>query len=226
MSRLKSVAQLLMNLFKKPDTVRESFGFLSDTFRWLPRRDADKCSGCGACYERCSSGATSLTDTDRERLVSIDSLNCIYCGRCADICPEKALELTMEAKTEEERKAREEILKKIGKKCDVCVQCLRCLDDDPEASNKYVKQISLGHSTSEKKPTVDTTLRLQKCSMCGEIMPVTEKHLMLIRERTLANLQPDTAKVVDADMKMYLTACIACRQKHSLDWGTHPRKFI
>lgn len=226
MSRVKSAVQLFANLFKKPSTVRESFGFLADTFRWLPRRDAEKCTGCGACYERCSSGATDIKDADGQRLVTINSLNCIYCGRCADVCPEKALELTMEAKSAEEAKAREEILKKIGKKCDVCVQCLRCLDEDPDASIKYVKEVSLGHGTKDKVPTVDTILPLQKCSMCGEMMPATEKHLKLVRERTLANLKPETAKVVEQDMKMYLNTCIACRQKHSLEWNTHPRKFI
>ncbi len=57
-------------------------------------------------------------------------------------------------------------------------------------------------------------------------MPVTQKYLKVIRQRTLDNLQPETAKVIDKDMEKYLTACIACRQKNSLIWGTHPRKWV
>lgn len=67
---------------------------------------------------------------------------------------------------------------------------------------------------------------MQHCSVCGQIMPVTEKYLKVIRQRTLDNLEPGTAKVIDKDMEKYLTACIACRQKNSLVWGTHPRKWV
>lgn len=226
MSRLSSFAGLIANLFRKPVTVRESFGFLSDTFRWLPRRDNEKCIGCGACYERCSSGATNIKDVNKERMVSIDGLRCIFCGRCADVCPEKALELTFEAKSDEEKKAREELLSRIGKKCDVCVQCLRCLEDDSDSSQKYVQKVSLAYESGEKAPTTDTVLELQRCTVCGEIMPVTVKHLNAIEARAIANLKPETAKVVEKDMKVYLAVCVSCRQKYSLEWKTHPRKFI
>ena len=43
---------------------------------------------------------------------------------------------------------------------------------------------------------------------------------------TLANLEPETAKVIEKDMDKYLSACISCRQKYSIIWGTHPRKWI
>jgi len=223
MSRARSFAGLIANLFRKPVTVRENFGFLADTFRWLPRRDAEKCTGCGACNERCSTGATSVTDAGNERLVSIDSWKCIFCGRWADVCPEKALELNFEPKTEEEKKAREEALKKIGKNGDVCV---RCLDGDQDASFKYVQKITLAHGSEEKNPTVDTVLQLQRCTFCGETIPVPEKYIKVIRERTLGNLKPETAQIIDQDMKLYLMACIDCRRKHSVEWNTHPRKWI
>jgi len=94
--KLKAFGNLATNFFRKPVTVRESYGFTAENFRWLPRRDEERCTGCGACNERCSSGATSLTDADGERTISIDGLRCIFCGRCADVCPEKALDLTLE----------------------------------------------------------------------------------------------------------------------------------
>jgi hydrogenase-4 component H len=226
MSRVQAFAGLIANLFRKPATVGESFGFLADTFRWLPRRDDNKCTGCGACSERCSTGATTIKDIGMERTVSIDSWMCIYCGRCADVCPENALELNFEPKTDEERKAREELLARVGKNGEACSLCIRGLEGDPEAANNYVQQISLAHGSDEPKKTVDTTLPLQRCSVCGEAMPVTEKYLDVIKERTLKNLQPDTAAVINKDMERYLRTCISCRRKYSLEWGTHPRKFI
>lgn len=205
LDKLKAYGELISNFFRKPVTVKESFGFMAQNFRWLPRRDADKCTGCGACNERCSSGATSLTDSGGERLVSIDGMRCIFCGRCADVCPEQALELTFEGKAEEEKKAGE-----LG----------------PGASDECTQRVSLSRGSEEQMPTVDTTLKLQRCSICGQVMPVTGKYLNVIKERTLKNLKPETAPVVEKDMKLYLTACISCRRKNSLEWDTHPRKFI
>ena len=60
--KLNAYAGLATNFFRKPVTVHETYGFTADNFRWLPRRDADLCTGCGACNERCSSGATSMKD--------------------------------------------------------------------------------------------------------------------------------------------------------------------
>ncbi len=42
MSRIKAMFELFLNLFRKPVTVSESYGFLPETYRGLPRRDADK----------------------------------------------------------------------------------------------------------------------------------------------------------------------------------------
>jgi formate hydrogenlyase subunit 6/NADH:ubiquinone oxidoreductase subunit I len=226
MSRVKAFGSLLLNFLRKPVTVKEGFGFLADTFRWLPRRDDNKCTGCGACSERCSTGATTVNDAGMERKVSIDSWMCIFCGRCAEICPEKALVLTFEQKNEEEIKAREALLSKAGEKFDVGVHCSSSLGRDTDAADKYVQKISLAHTFDEPRKTVDTTIKLQRCSVCGEVMPVTEKYLNVIHERTLKNLQPEIAAIIEKDMKKYLTACISCRRKNSLEWDTHPRKFI
>ncbi len=203
--KISALAGLATNFFRKPVTVHETYGFTADNFRWLPRRDAELCTGCGACNERCSSGATSIKDAGECRTISIDSLQCIFCGRCADVCPERALDLTIVPMSEEEKKAAEH---------------------DPDAYAKYTQRVSLSHGSEEKKPTVDTTLKLQRCVSCGEIMPSTEKYLGVVRERTLNNLKPETAAVIDKDMERYLKTCISCRRKYSLEWDTHPRKWI
>lgn len=49
----------------------------------------DRCSGCGACLERCPRGALTLTETG----IRCDRRRCDGCGACLEACPEGALEL-------------------------------------------------------------------------------------------------------------------------------------
>ncbi len=224
--KARAFGTLVVNLFHKPVTVRESFGFIAYLSRGLPRRDEVRCTGCGACNERCSSGATSITDLDGMRNVSIDSLRCIFCARCADVCPEGALDLYFG--TVHHQKDMSGAAGTINPEAgsDMSRQCLHDHDLALSASVQYAKAISLSHKIDERSVTVDTFLPLQKCRFCGEEMPVTEKFLQVMAERMLSHLKPETADIVRKDLELYLTACISCRQKYSVKWNTHPRKFI
>jgi len=51
--------------------------------------DADVCSSCGDCLERCQFGALSLPDD----VCVVDYANCVGCGLCATVCPTEALYL-------------------------------------------------------------------------------------------------------------------------------------
>ncbi|MDD1729988.1 MAG: 4Fe-4S binding protein [Methanospirillum sp.] len=223
-TRITAYGRLLSRLWTKPPTVRDIFGFIASGSRGLPRRDETRCTGCGACNERCSSGATSSTDEGTSRTISIDSLRCIFCGRCADVCPEGALDLTAgPVFSERNGQQQSSDLSHPGN-----ADWLSLTDNDLDitVADRFAAQISLSHEIHERDDTVDTTLTLQTCPVCGEVMPVTETFLRVIAERVLENLQPDTALVVRKDMERYLTACISCRRKMSIEWNTHPRKFI
>ncbi len=48
-----------------------------------------RCVGCGACVEKCPSGAVTLVDG----LAVTDRLTCTQCGACAQVCPAAAREI-------------------------------------------------------------------------------------------------------------------------------------
>ena len=51
--------------------------------------NADLCTGCETCIERCQFGALSIP----EDVCVVDPKRCIGCGVCAVVCPESALEI-------------------------------------------------------------------------------------------------------------------------------------
>jgi Na+-translocating ferredoxin:NAD+ oxidoreductase RNF subunit RnfB len=51
--------------------------------------NADLCTGCESCIERCQFGALSIP----EDVCVVDPKRCIGCGVCAIVCPENALEI-------------------------------------------------------------------------------------------------------------------------------------
>ncbi len=68
--------------------------FISDTLKKLPGIEVkvtDKCIGCGTCTEgTCFINAIQIVN-ERAKI----SKNCKGCGQCVEICPQNAIELTM-----------------------------------------------------------------------------------------------------------------------------------
>ena len=58
--------------------------------------DADLCTGCEACIERCLLQALSI---ENERVV-MDDERCIGCGACVYTCPTEALRLVRKPQAE------------------------------------------------------------------------------------------------------------------------------
>jgi hydrogenase-4 component H len=63
-------------------------------FRGLPLVDVEKCMGCGACSNACTSRLITLRDSGDYRTVDFNLRRCTYCARCRDVCPQQALSMT------------------------------------------------------------------------------------------------------------------------------------
>jgi Na+-translocating ferredoxin:NAD+ oxidoreductase subunit B len=61
--------------------------------------DAENCTGCGICLDRCQMDAITINDDD---VAVIDYDRCIGCGLCVITCPGEAI--ILKAKSEEKRK--------------------------------------------------------------------------------------------------------------------------
>ncbi len=64
---------------------------LCDPSRFRPEIEAESCSACGTCEERCYFGAMVVGDDD---YAVVDGELCLGCGQCAISCPEEAISMT------------------------------------------------------------------------------------------------------------------------------------
>lgn len=58
--------------------------------------DANACSGCGTCVDRCEVDAVTVTDPDGT--ASVNRNRCIGCGNCVSTCPSEAIRLMKKEK--------------------------------------------------------------------------------------------------------------------------------
>ncbi len=64
---------------------------ICDPSRFTAVVDADACTGCGACLERCYFGALCMAETEDGEVLVINSDKCMGCGLCSVVCPEDAI---------------------------------------------------------------------------------------------------------------------------------------
>ena len=57
---------------------------------WYPVIDYEKCTECGACFEKCSHGVYELQG---DRPVVVEPVNCVHgCRGCENLCPAGAID--------------------------------------------------------------------------------------------------------------------------------------
>ena len=59
----------------------------------IPDIDAEKCSGCGDCLEKCPTNAVELV---AGKAVIVRPKDCNYCTDCEDYCPQDAISCPFE----------------------------------------------------------------------------------------------------------------------------------
>ena len=73
---------------------------VAENFRGRPIFDAAKCIGCAGCTNNCPAREILVLDVCQEiRIMQYLGRRCTYCGRCADVCPEKAITMSHEYET-------------------------------------------------------------------------------------------------------------------------------
>jgi len=78
----------------------------------MPYIDAETCTGCGICVEKCPVEAISMEDEKSE--INMDK--CIHCGTCHSVCTEEAVRHDSE-KIPENVKANVEVTKRFMEDC-------------------------------------------------------------------------------------------------------------
>lgn len=71
--------------------------------------DADLCTGCGTCCDRCQMDAITYPDD----VASVDLLLCIGCGLCVTTCPDEAVRLQEKPNTRTPPKTQDALYRKI-----------------------------------------------------------------------------------------------------------------
>jgi hydrogenase-4 component H len=89
---VKAIAEILgVSLEEK-----EEFWRAPEDFRGRHEIESERCIGCGACAQVCSSDAISVLDENGKRTIKIDYGHCSFCAFCQDECPTEAIKLTTE----------------------------------------------------------------------------------------------------------------------------------
>lgn len=85
------------------------------TIDWYPTVNAEKCSGCGVCFNTCGRGVYDW-DTHLQKTAVVQPGNCqVGCTTCANLCPSDAIRFP-DVKDARHAAARAQVVKKAFQK--------------------------------------------------------------------------------------------------------------
>jgi len=94
--RPQAIIKAIANILGVTLEEKEEFWETPEDFRGRHEIDSEKCIGCGACAQVCSSDAINVSDEDGKRIIVVDYGHCSFCAFCQDECPTEAIKLTRE----------------------------------------------------------------------------------------------------------------------------------
>ena len=83
--------EMLQSLKKQPKPAEAAKS------NYFARVNADECTGCATCFDRCQMEAITLED--ETAVIDID--RCIGCGLCATTCPDQAVQLVKKSESDQ-----------------------------------------------------------------------------------------------------------------------------
>ena len=89
---VKAIADILGGTLEE----KEEYWQTPEDFRGRHEIDSEKCIGCGACAQVCSSDAINVSDENGKRIIKVNYGHCSFCAFCQDECPTEAIKLTRE----------------------------------------------------------------------------------------------------------------------------------
>ncbi|MDP8260299.1 MAG: 4Fe-4S binding protein [Candidatus Gygaella obscura] len=118
----------------------------------MPWVNAEKCTGCNVCIERCPIDAISMEN----KKAKIDMDKCIRCGTCHSVCPNEAVRHDSE-KIPDEIKANVEETKKF---MELCVKYLGDIEERNKCLQRMMKHYNKERIVAEK--TMEELEKLKK----------------------------------------------------------------
>ncbi len=92
--RPQAIVSAIAKALDKTLSMEENYWDAPEGFRGLHEFDGEKCIGCGACAQVCSSKAIDIIDGNEKRLIKVNYGHCSFCAFCQDECPTEAIKLT------------------------------------------------------------------------------------------------------------------------------------
>ncbi len=101
---------------------------VAENFRGRPIFDAAKCIGCAGCANNCPAREILVLDVCQEiRVMQYLGRRCTYCGRCVDVCPEKAITMSQEYETATNKIG--DLEQRLELFMSTCQRCGRCFKE-------------------------------------------------------------------------------------------------
>jgi Ni,Fe-hydrogenase III small subunit/Fe-S-cluster-containing hydrogenase component 2 len=140
---------------------KEDYWATPEGYRGKHEFESEKCIGCGACAQICSSDAIEILEDNRKRIIKVDYAHCSFCAFCQDECPTEAIRLTQEYHLLTDNRTTTNVTSEVDlfecSSCGTCFMPVRQLDWTLERIENEVREYKDFHhdlkTTMELCPT-------------------------------------------------------------------------